>query len=295
MKLAPEPTPHGAPIIKWAGGKTKLLPELVARMPSRFGRYFEPFAGGAALFFYVQPERAVLSDANEDLMRMYRAIARTPEAVIRRLKRHATKHARDERGHYEATRARWNRDAHNGRHAWTLADVAATFIYLNKTCFNGLWRVNQSGEFNVPIGRYASPAIYRPDAIRAASVALSDVTFRPYSYKASVWDAARGDFVYLDPPYDPVTPTANFTGYTREAFGREQQMELADLAYKLADRGCHVMLSNHDTRFIRRLYSGFHIARVMCPRAINSDAGRRGAVRELIITSYPPPKRRRAR
>jgi DNA adenine methylase len=284
MKLVDEPL--AAPVLKWVGGKTKLLPELVARMPARFGRYYEPFAGGAALFFRVQPERAVLNDANVDLIRTYLAIANFPEAVLAKLKTHARRHDPD---HYEAMRARWNA---NRRRSWSNIDIAAAFIYLNKTCFNGLWRVNRAGAFNVPIGRYTNPAIYRPDAIRAASRALADVHLRSGSYQSAVTDATRGDFVYFDPPYDPITRTANFTSYTSGVFGREQQAELAELAYQLADRGCHVMLSNHDTRFIRSLYSGFHMARVTCPRAINSDATKRGAARELIITSYPTRRRR---
>lgn len=291
MKLAPNDDARPAtPVIKWVGGKTKLLPELVARMPERFGRYYEPFAGGAALFFHVQPERAVLNDSNDELIAMYRAVARDPEAVLAKLKTHRRRHDRD---HYYVTRDRWNRDRNRRPlSSWSPIDCAAAFIYLNRTCFNGLWRVNRDGEFNVPIGRYEHPAIYRPEAIRAASAALAGVTLRSYSYKASVWDARRGDFIYFDPPYDPITATANFTSYTRDAFGREQQCELADLAHELASHGCHVMLSNHDTRFVRSRYKGFHVSRVMCPRAINSNAARRGAVAEVIITSYPVRRRR---
>src|SRR5262249_14917081 len=148
------------PVIKWVGGKTKLLPELLARMPSRFGRYFEPFAGGAALFFRVAPERAVLADSNPDLIGLYTAIASDVASVIRRLQQHRDAH---DQAHYYAMRTRWN--DHHG--SWPLADRAAAFVYLNKTCFNGLWRVNRAGDFNVPIGRYTDPPICVPEALRA--------------------------------------------------------------------------------------------------------------------------------
>lgn len=280
-----------APIIKWVGGKTKLLPELVARMPETYGRYFEPFAGGAALFFRVAPKHAILNDTNPDLVWLYRIIAADPSIVARQLQSHRRKHSSN---YYYAMRARWNRD----RGRWSASKRAATFMYLNKTCFNGLWRVNQSGEFNVPMGRYRNPAIYAPDALGAAHDALRRATIRCGDYLHAVADAKRGDFVYLDPPYDPISATANFTAYAG-AFGRDQQRQLAELAARLVVRGCKVMLSNSDTRFVRSLYpasKGFRIERVMCPRAINSNAAKRGAVAEVIITggyTHTHAKRRR--
>ncbi len=267
-----------APVVKWVGGKTKLLPELLARMPTQFGRYYEAFAGGAALFFRVAPTRAVVNDSNPDLVRLYTTIANDVGSVIRRLEIHRAKH--DER-HYYATRERWNED-----HAsWPDADRAATFIYLNKTCFNGLWRVNRSGDFNVPIGRYADPPICVPDALRAAQRVLSRADLRCGSYDAAVADAKAGDFIYFDPPYDPVTPTASFTSYTAGAFGPDQQRALADTARELVARGCKVMLSNSDTPYVRSLYKGFRVDRVKCPRAINSNAAKRGDVDEVIATA----------
>lgn len=268
--------PVASPVIKWVGGKTKLLPELTARLPERFGRYFEPFCGGAALFFRVAPQRAVLADMNQDLIGLYRTIASDVAAVIKKLQQHREHH--DEAYYYDV-RARWNqRDG-----SWSAADRAATFIYLNKTCFNGLWRVNRAGDFNVPIGRYTDPPICVPEALRAAHALLSRASLRHCDYRTSTEDASRGDFVYFDPPYDPVTTTANFTSYTADAFGPDQQAELADTARKLVARGCKVMLSNSDTPYIRSLYKGFKIDRVKCPRAINSNAARRGDVDEVIV------------
>lgn len=266
-----------SPIIKWVGGKTKLLPELQSRMPARFNRYYEPFAGGLALFFRVAPGRAVISDANADLIALYTAVATDVNAVIRRLQHHRDAH--DER-HYYAMRAKWN-ELHD---SWGDAERAAAFIYLNKTCFNGLWRVNRAGDFNVPIGRYTDPPICVPDALRAAHALLGRAELRQGDYRDAVADAERGDFVYFDPPYDPVTPTANFTSYSAVGFGPDDQRALVETARALVARGCKVMLSNSDTPFIRSIYKGFKIATVKCPRAINSNAAKRGDVDEVIVT-----------
>ena len=267
-----------APVVKWVGGKTKLLPALLARMPERFARYYEPFCGGAAVFFRIAPERAVLADSNADLMALYTCLVRDVAGVIRRLEHHRAAHCE---AHYYATRTRWNdRDS-----SWSPADRAATFIYLNKTCFNGLWRVNRAGAFNVPIGRYTDPPICVPEALRAASALLARATLRCTDYGTAVADARRGDFVYFDPPYDPVAPTANFTSYTTDSFTAGDQRALADTAHALAARGCQVMLSNSDTPFVRSLYKSFRIDRVRCVRAINSNGARRGEVDEVIVTA----------
>ncbi len=266
-----------APVIKWVGGKTKLLPELLARMPDKHERYYEPFAGGAALFFRVAPASAVLNDYNPDLINLYKVLGGDVAAVIKRLEYHRDHHSES---HYYKVRERWN----DRELEWATADRAATFIYLNKTCFNGLWRVNRAGDFNLPIGRYTDPPICVPEALRAAHRLLARAELRNGDYRAAVEDAKRGDFVYFDPPYDPVTTTSNFTSYTNSTFGHDQQRELADTARKLVARGCKVMLSNSDTPFIRSLYKRFTIARVMCSRAINSNASKRGEVAEVIVT-----------
>ncbi len=280
LRATPQPQiarPIAAPVVKWVGGKTKLLPELLARMPDDYARYYEPFAGGAALFFRLAPRRAVLADSNADLIGLYGALAGDVAAVIRRLQHHREAH---DETHYYKTRQRWNdRDV-----SWAAAERAAAFIYLNKTCFNGLWRVNRAGDFNVPIGRYTDPPICVPEALRAAAGVLARADLRCTDYRAAVADAAAGDFVYFDPPYDPVTTTANFTSYTVDAFSGDDQRALADCARMLVARGCRVMLSNSDTPFIRSIYRGFRIERVKCPRAINSNAAKRGDVDELIIT-----------
>ena len=284
LSWSPEPR-EPRPVVKWVGGKTKLLPELLARMPPSFERYYEPFAGGAALFFRVAPTRAagsvVLGDANADLIAMYRAVADDVESVIARLWSHSVQHSEQ---HFAYVRGAWNRNSmHDGP-----IDRAAAFIYLNKTCFNGLWRVNRAGELNSPWGKHAT---FVPDhgALRLASSVLQRADLRASGYRETMRDVGPSDFAFMDPPYVPASATANFTSYTADAFGPEQQRELADTALKLVKRGCRVMLSNSDTPYVRELYSDFRIDSVKCSRAINSKSSGRGAVGEVIIIGgYEP-------
>jgi len=267
-----------SPVVKWAGGKTRLLGEIELRRPATYRRYFEPFIGGGAVFFHLAPRNAVISDLNPDLMNVYRCVAWHVEGVIRKLREYRANH--DDEFYYE-TRQRFN-----DRNRRT-SDVtrAAMFIYLNKTCYNGLYRVNRKGEYNVPVGRYTRPAIYDPKGLRAASEVLQRAELRTCHFAESLDDAASGDFVYLDPPYTPLSSTADFTSYTADGFNVDDQRQLASLFRALANRGCHVMLSNHDTPFIRELYDGFDIATVKCNRAINSKASSRGDVSEVLITN----------
>jgi len=269
------------PVVKWAGGKTRLLPELLERRPTTFRRYFEPFVGGAAMFFRLNPADAVLSDCNADLVNMYRCVAWNVEAVIKRLRTHKRNHSTE---HYYAVRDRFN-TTKGPRAGRTSVARGASFIYLNKTCYNGLWRVNSRGGFNVPMGRYTAPPICEPTRLRAASRVLQKARLEVGSYADAVAGAGAGDFVYFDPPYHPVSPTASFTSYTAGDFGEDDQRELASLVRHLDERGVHVMLSNSDTPFIRKLYRGLRVDTVTCARAINSKASSRGAVNELIVTN----------
>jgi DNA adenine methylase len=273
---ANRPALPASPIVKWVGGKTRLLPEIAARLPRTYGRYFEPFCGGAAVFFHLAPGAAVIADRNADLIATYKAVAGDAEGVIRRLAIHRDAHG--ER-HYYATRARWN----DPGVAWSPLDRAATFIYLNRTCYNGLYRVNRAGGFNVPMGRYKNPLVCDADGLRAASRALAAADIRNADYRTAVADARAGDLVYFDPPYDPVTATANFVSYTADAFGPDDQRALARLAHELVERGVAVVLSNSDTAFVRSLYKGLRIDRVRCARAINCNADRRGDVDEVLV------------
>jgi DNA adenine methylase len=282
-----------APIVKWAGGKTKLLPELLRRMPASYGRYHEPFVGGGALFFRAAPVRASLCDANTDLMDTYRAVAIDVEAVISALLDHAKWH-RESAGHYYSTRDLWN---NRSTRVLTSAQRAAAFIYLNKTCFNGLFRVNASGGFNVPRGDYEDPAICNGTALRVASAALSSATLHSGDYRQALGvvdgvvdgvvagdyrqaldGVVAGDYVYLDPPYD-----GTFASYTAGKFAADEQLALAGVVRSLVDRGVMVMASNADTPFVRELYAGYRIDSVRCARSINSNGAKRGSVGEVVV------------
>lgn len=250
----------------------------MGRRPVQYRRFYEPFFGGGAFFYRLAPVHAVLGDLNPDLMNVYRCVAWNVEAVIKRLEAHRENHGHD---YYYAVRERFN----DRRNCTSTVERAAAFLYLNKTCYNGLYRVNKRGMFNVPIGRYTAPTICNPIALRTASRVLQRADLRVGSYAETVADAGPGDFVYLDPPYDPVTKTANFTSYTARDFGDESQHDLARVVGDLTDRGAFVMLSNSDTPYIRDLYRGFKIERVLAPRAINSRGSARGPVNELVITN----------
>jgi DNA adenine methylase len=264
------------PFLKYAGSKRHLVPELLARIPRRFGRYVEPFCGSAALYFGLRPERAVLGDVNADLIITFRAVVEELDAVIAGLSRHQRLHSD---AHYYRMRAQWNRR----RSSWAPAKRASAFIYFNKTGFNGLWRVNAKGEMNVPVGRYTNPTICAPETLRAAREALGRAELRTGDYRTTLEDVARGDVVYIDSPHDIRSRTSSFTSYAG-AFGPQDQAALAEVARQLAAKGAHVILSNADTPLIRTLYRGFRLDRVSVPRLINSVAGGRGAVAEVIIT-----------
>lgn len=271
--------PEGKPFLKWAGGKRQLLPDLIDRMPlARDGfkntsMYFEPFVGGGALFFVRGFHyRSVLGDTNSRLIRTYVAIRDHVEDVIEGLQK-----KRYSRNEYYATRAQ-NPDV-------TLGDVfvAEWMIYLNRAGFNGLYRVNKKGEFNVPFGRYTNPKICDAENLRACSKALQGVDLRTGDFETTCAAAKRGDFIYFDPPYAPVSETANFTSYTVDGFTHYDQVRLRNFAHGLKARGVHVMLSNSVAA--RPLYEGrgFKIDVVEARRNINSKASKRGVVGELII------------
>jgi len=267
-----------APVVKWAGGKSRLLPELTARMPRSYKRYHEPFLGGGALFFETQPAAAVLSDANEELIGCYRAVRRHVNEVILLLAEHRARHSD---AYFYEMRSRWNeKESAPGD-----PERAAAFIYLNKTCYNGLWRVNSKGRFNVPVGRYTNPTLFDAERLQGAARLLRHAVLAAGSFERVLDEAEAGDFVYFDPPYVPVSATANFASYTKDVFGLSDQKRLAQVFRELDERGCAVMASNSDAPVVRRLYAGFKIERVFCSRAINSNARSRGAVREVIISN----------
>ena len=274
------PTVGATPIVKWVGGKGRLLPQLSPLLPPgvELMRHVEPFVGGGAVFFGLRPARALLCDVNPALIDTYGAVRDEVDTLIEQLRALSADH--DARAYY-AVRERYNR----GRKL-PPAQRAAMFIYLNKTCFNGLHRVNQRGHFNVPAGRYDNPRILNEDALRAASAELARAELQCCGFERLLAAAKPGDFVYLDPPYEPVSRTASFTAYAQDGFGRQDQMRLRDVFAALDRRGCKLMLSNSDVPFIRDLYERYDIARVSAARAINSDASKRGPVFEVVVRNY---------
>lgn len=269
-----------APFVKWAGGKSRLLPQLRPLLPPgvELMRHVEPFMGGAAMFFALRPKRALLCDINPALLGTYHAVRDQVDCVIPHLRRLARTH---DTGTYYEMRERYNQTR-------TLSDAerAALFIYLNKTCFNGLHRVNRRGEFNVPVGRYAKPAILDVETLLAASAQLRGADLRCGGFELLLTAAKPGDFIYFDPPYEPVSETSSFTAYAQDGFRREDQLRLRDVFRVLDRRGCKLMLSNSDVPFIRELYRDYHVRTVCAPRAINSDASRRGPVSEVVVRNY---------
>jgi DNA adenine methylase len=280
------------PFLKWAGGKTQLLPQFEALYPEAklVKRYLEPFVGSGAVFFHVQrllrPATVFLADGNRELMNVYLAIQDQVEKVIDHLRVHRRSHSRD---HYYKIRDELPRRTSD-------AARAARFIYLNKTCFNGLYRVNSQGRFNVPMGDYRNPPILDEENLRAVAAALKDVELRTAHFSETLGYARKGDFIYFDPPYNPLSATSNFTAYTSSLFGDSEQEELARVFRELDERGCHVMLSNSVTALVSRIYARYSkfTQLVEARRSINSRADRRGSIPEIVVLNYDPARMGRA-
>jgi DNA adenine methylase len=269
------------PFLKWAGGKGQLLNDLIGRIHQArpFGRYHEPFVGGGALFFELMRTRkiegsAYLSDSNPHLIAAYIGVRDHVEEVVALLEKHAGRHCRD---HYYSVRAQAPLDR---------PAQAARIIYLNRTCYNGLYRENSKGLFNVPIGRYVNPMICDSENLRAASTALQAARLDVRAFESVLDVAESGDLVYFDPPYHPISKTSSFTGYHKNGFGEQDQRKLAAVFAALDRKSVKVLLSNSKTDFVEKLYAGFRIEEVYATRSVNSRADRRGKISEALVRNF---------
>lgn len=264
------------PFVKWAGGKRQLLDILLDNVPETFGTYIEPFVAGGALLFALLPDKAVISDINPELITAYKIIKEDVRNLIKSLSKH-----KNTAKYFYAIRAQES----------YRSEVSKTsrFIYLNKTCFNGLYRENSKGEFNVPFGRYRNPTIVDRKNLLSVSAYLNsaDIQILNQDFKKTALMAEKGDFIYLDPPYHPFSKTASFTKYSKYDFTEKDQEELADVYGRLVKRGCYVMLSNSNTDLIKELYKTYNLSEITARRAINCMAGKRGkGMFEVLVKNW---------
>lgn len=269
------------PVVKWVGGKRQILNEITRYVPKSFKTYFEPFLGGGAVLFELQPKKAIVNDLNKELINVYEVIKNNVDELIEDL------------GYYEnnsecfyATRE-LDRDEEIYK---TLTPVkrASRIIYLNKTCYNGLFRVNSAGEFNTPFGNYKNPNIVNEVTLRAVSSYFNkaDIIFYSTDFEEVLLSTSEGDFVYLDPPYDPVSDTANFTGYNQGGFDKEEQIRLKNVCDQLHSKGVKFLLSNSATDFIKNLYKDYAIEIIQAKRSINSNGKKRGGIDEVLVRNF---------
>ena len=273
----------GKPFVKWAGGERQILDKLIKYVPEDFNTYYEPFVGGGALFFELSPKNAVINDSNEELINVFRCIKDEEKLtkMCNELNHHEANHS--EEYYYKIRNIDRDKNKFN-----RLSDYkrAARTIYLNKACFNGLYRVNSKGEFNVPFGKKLKVNTYEGQNIGIihAYLNFNNIKILSIDFEEAVKDAKEGDFIYFDPPYD--SDTSTFNSYTEDGFSKDEQIRLSNVFKNLSDRGCFVMLSNHNTVLINELYKDFYIHKITAKRNINSNGKKRGKVEEVIITNY---------
>ncbi|MEH2374236.1 DNA adenine methylase [Nostoc sp.] len=275
IQIPKETSPR--PFLKWAGGKSRLIQQYIPYFPQSYKNYYEPFLGGGAVFFYLQPSAAILTDINAELINTYCCVRDHVEELIYLLKEHKIRHDKD---YYYSVRN--NSDG-------TDIEKAARIIYLNKTCFNGLYRVNSQGKFNVPLGRYENPNICHENLLRVASIALSHAEIEQADFTEVLNHATSSDdFVFFDPPYHPISETSYFTAYNQNCFSKKDQELLRDTCAELASRGVKVMVCNSGSEFIKKIYTeiNFETYKIKAARSINSNIKNRGMIDELLITSF---------
>ena len=268
-----------SPILKWVGGKRQLLSEIIPLIDESCDNYVEPFIGGGAVLFRLQPKKAIINDYNTELINVYRTVRDDLDGLVALLKKHEKYNSSD---YYYEVRAL---DRTPDFDKMSNSEKAARIIYLNKTCYNGLYRVNSLGQFNSPYGKYKNPNIVNEVVLRAISKYLNgnEISIRSGDYKDVLNDIEKNSFVYLDPPYMPISSSSSFTGYTEGGFGYDKQVELKEECDKLNSKGVHFLQSNSDCEEIRELYKAYIIKIVKANRAINSDAKKRGQINEVLI------------
>ena len=266
------------PIVKWVGGKRQLMFELLKNMPKSHNRYFEPFIGGGALFFELQPENAYISDMNEELINLYSVVRDNVYELISDLNKHEVS-----KEYFLEIR---NLDRTDGYKNLSNVQRASRFIYLNRTCFNGLYRVNSQGQFNVPFGNYKNPRIVDENNLLNCSELLKNTEIKCADFSEILTKVKKGDFVYFDPPYVPLNETSSFTSYTKDGFDMDMQFKLREVCDELNSMGVMFMLSNSDTKFVNELYSKYEIKKVFASRAVNANAEGRGKITEVLVRNY---------
>lgn len=271
-----------APVVKWVGGKRQLLKEIQELVPKTFTTYVEPFVGGGAVLFDLQPKKAIINDFNTELINVYRVIKNNSNELIKILQVHESLNSEE---YFYKIRALDRSEKYNQMNC---VEKAARIIYLNKTCYNGLFRVNQSGQFNSPYGKYKNPNIVNTPVILAMSKYFNehDIKIMDGDYKAALKNLRKGAFVYFDPPYMPISSSSSFTGYTENGFNIDKQIELKKECDKLNSKGIKFLLSNSDHPFIRDLYKDYEIITVKAKRSINSKGNKRGEINEVLIRNY---------
>lgn len=266
------------PIVKWVGDKRQLMFELLKNMPANYNRYFEPFIGGGALFFELQPENAYISDMNEELINLYSVVRDDVDGLIEDLEKHEVS-----KEYFLNIR---NIDRTEMFSKLSNIERASRFIYLNRTCFNGLYRVNSQGQFNVPFGNYSNPRIIDENNLKNCSELLKNTEIKVADFSEILTKVQKGDFVYFDPPYVPLNDTSSFTSYTKAGFDIDMQFKLRDVCDELDSMGVKFMLSNSDTKLVNELYSNYEIKKVFATRAVNANADGRGKITEVLVRNY---------
>lgn len=266
------------PIVKWVGGKRQLMFELLKNMPKNYNRYFEPFIGGGALFFYLQPDNAYISDMNEELINLYQVVRDNVDELVADLQKHDIS-----KEYFMEIR---NIDRTEEYENWSDVQKASRFIYLNRTCFNGMYRVNSKGEFNVPFGHYKNPRILDENNLINCSNLLQRTEIKHADFSEILKKVKKGDFVYFDPPYVPLSETSSFTSYTKDGFDMDMQFKLRDVCDELDSMGVKFLLSNSDTKLVNELYENYNIKKVFASRQINANADGRGKITEVLVRNY---------